>query len=170
MNTHATSSVVHSLIQKAKPEPPDWRLLSELLRFDALAPVPASRIAAILRALSRAVAAGIWMEKRPRFFAALSGSNIRDLALQRPYAFEHLASLDTFSAVPINAQDLPLTWRAAAWPDPWLISHPLTDGTALLFLAYATRPSNCLIGNLEFLVPTIANWLDKQAIFEKPAE
>jgi hypothetical protein len=170
MNSHATSSVVQSLIQKAKPEPPDWRLLCELLRFDALAPVPASRLAAVLRALSRAVAAGIWIEKRPRFFAALSGSNIRDLLLQRPYPFERLASLGTFSAVPIGAQDLPLTWRAAAWPDPWLVSHPLTDGTALLFLAYATRPSDCLIGNLEFLLPTIADWLDKQAIFENPAK
>jgi hypothetical protein len=120
--------------------------------------------------LSRAVAAGVWLEKRPRFFVALSGSNIHDLSLQRPLPFARLASLGAFSAAPVAAQDLPLTWRAAAWPDPWLISHPLTDRKALLFLAYATRPSNCLIGNLELLLPAIAHWMDKQAIFEKPAE
>jgi len=162
-------SILQSLIRKPEPETPDWRLVCDLLRLDPQTQAAGSRIVAILRALSGSLAAGLWEEKRPKVFTALSGSNIRDTSLTRHSCFAQAAGLGAFSASSIAAENFPPSWRAANWPEPWMIANPVAGHKALLFVIYATRPSSYVIGNLQILLPAIAEWIGHQAFLDQPA-
>jgi hypothetical protein len=162
-------SVLQSLISKPEPETPDWRLSCDVLRLDPATHAAGSRIIGILRALTRSLAAGLWDEKRPKAFIALSGSNIRDMLLPRSSCFALARQLGTFSASPIESDDLPPSWRAATWPEPWMIANPVNYKQALLFVIYATRPSNDVIGNLQILLPAIAEWIGHRAVPDQSA-
>jgi hypothetical protein len=169
MSTGIKLSILQALINKSEPEAPDWRLLCDALRLDPTSHAAGSRIIGILRALSRSLAAGLWDEKRPQVFVALSGSNIRDKLLPRHARFTQAMQLGTFSAAPIECDDLPPSWRAAAWPEPWMIAHPVNNRQALLFVIYATRPSSDVIGNLQILLSAIAEWIRHRAVLDQPA-
>lgn len=169
MSTGIKLSVLESLISKPEPETPDWRLLCDVLRLDPASHPAGSRIIGILRALSRSLAAGLWDEKRPKVFVALSGSNIRDRSLPHHSRFAQAAQLGTFSASRIESADLPPPWRAATWPEPWMISHPMNKNQALLFVIYATRPSQDGIGNLQILLSAMADWIGYRAVLDQPA-
>jgi hypothetical protein len=169
MSTVTKLTILQSLISKPEPETPDWRLLCDALRLDPAIHAANSRIVGILRALSRSLAAGLWFEKQPKAFAALSGSNIRDISLPDHSCFAQAKKLGVFSASRLAADDLPPSWRAATWPEPWMISHPVSKSQALLFLIYATRPSNEVIGNLKILLPAIAEWVGHRSMLDQPA-
>ena len=158
MTTIAKRSVLQSLIEKPEAELPDWRLLCDLLRLDMASEASAARVVGILRAVSRSLAAGLWHESRPMTFAALSGSNIRDPALSHPGCFAKALQHGEFSASAVAAGELPPSWRAAAWPHPWMLASPVSARRALLFTIYATEPSRTVIGNLQILLPAIAQW------------
>jgi hypothetical protein len=50
-----------------------------------------------------------------------------------------------------------------------MISHPVNKNQALLFVIYATRPSQDGIGNLQILLSAMADWIGYRAVLDQPA-
>ena len=162
MLQNSKPSIIQSLIEKPDGERPDWRLWCDLLRLDFASVGAELRLAALLRSLTRSMAAGIWDKRRPGTLIALSGSNIKDKALPRYSCFTYALAIQDFSSSPVSAEDLPATWRASAWPQPWLITHPAGD-SLLLFILYGSTPPEAHTAQLKLLLSALAELLDRRA-------
>jgi hypothetical protein len=163
MSSRNRLPVLRSLLEKPEPGPPDWRLLCDLLRWEGRDPATYAHLVAKLRALTRALAAGLWDPARANTLLALSGSNIRDRLLPRSTCFAATMARQEFSAAPVAAGDLPPSWRAEFWPEPWLIANPAN--ALLLFVVYASRPSQDVVDNMRILLPAMADWLAQRMPF-----
>jgi hypothetical protein len=161
MVPNAKPSILQSLIEKPDGERPDWRLWCDLLRLDSMSQDAELRLAALLRSLTRSMAAGLWDKRRPSALIALSGSNIKDKVLPRYSCFTYALALQDFSSSPVSAEDLPATWRAHARPQPWLITHPSGE-SLLLFILYANTPPDAHIGQLKHLLSAVAELLSRR--------
>lgn len=155
------SSILQSLIEKPDGERPDWRLWCDLLRLDLGISGAELRLAALLRSLTRYMAAGIWDKRKPGALIALSGSNIKDKVLPRYSCFAYALALQEFSSIPVSAEDLPGTWRASAWPQPWLVTHPSGE-CLLLFTLYGNTPAEAHAAQLELLLAAVAEILGRR--------
>jgi hypothetical protein len=149
--------VLRSLLEKPESGPPDWRLLCDLLRWDGGGSTTYGQFVAKLRALTRAVAAAVWDPVQADNLLALSGSNIRDRLLPRSECLAAAMARQEFSARPVAPEDLPPSWRAEFWPEPWLIANPAN--ALLILVVYANKPSDEALENLRILLPAIADWL-----------
>ncbi|HEY7764936.1 MAG TPA: hypothetical protein VIB38_08085 [Aestuariivirgaceae bacterium] len=154
---------MRSLLEKPEPSPPDWRLLCDLLRWEGREPATYAHLVAKLRALTRALAAGLWDPAQANTLLALSGSNIRDKLLPRSTCFAAAIAKHEFSAAPVVALDLPPSWRAEFWPAPWLVANPAN--ALLLFAVYANKPSEEVLDNMRILLPAMADWLAQRMPF-----
>lgn len=161
MHHNAKPSILQSLIEKPDAERPDWRLWCDLLRLNLASHDAEVRLAALLRSLTRSLAAGIWDKRRPGALVALSGSNIKDKRLLRYSCFTYALALQDFSSSPVSADDLPPSWRASAWPQPWLITHPSGE-SLLLFILYGTTPSEAHAAQLRLLLSAVAELMDRR--------
>jgi hypothetical protein len=162
MHHNTKPSILQSLIEKSDAERPDWRLWCDLLRLNLANHDAELRLAALLRSLTRSMAAGIWDKRRPGALVALSGSNIKDKRLPRYSCFTYALALQDFSSSPVSADDLPPSWRASAWPQPWLITHPSSE-SLLLFILYGNTPSEAHAAQLRLLLSAVAELMDRRA-------
>jgi len=161
MLQNSKPSILQSLIEKPDGERPDWRLWCDLLRLDLAVTGAELRLAALLRSLTRSLAAGIWDKRCPGALIALSGSNIKDKALPRYSCFTYALALQDFSSSPVSAEDLPATWRASAWPQPWLTTNPAGE-SLLLFILYGSTPSETHTAQLRLLLSAVAELLGRR--------
>jgi len=163
MLRNAKPSILQSLIEKPDGDRPDWRLWCDLLRLDLKSPDAELRLAALLRSLTRSMAAGIWDKRKPGVLVALSGSNIKDKVLPRYSCFTYALAIQDFSSSPVSANDLPPSWRASAWPQPWLITHPSAE-SLLLFILYGNTPSEPHAAQLRLLLSALAEIIDRRGL------
>lgn len=161
MHHNAKPSILQSLIEKPDGDRPDWRLWCDLLRLNLQSPDADLRLAALLRSLTRSMAAGIWDKRKPGALVALSGSNIKDKLLPRYSCFTYALALQDFSSSPVSAEDLPPSWRASAWPQPWLITHHSGE-SLLLFILYGSPPSEAHTVQLRLLLSAVAEIMDRR--------
>jgi hypothetical protein len=154
-------SILQSLIEKPDADRPDWRLWCDLLRLNLKSPDAEPRLVALLRSLTRSMAAGIWDKRKPGALLALSGSNIKDKLLPRYSCFTYALAIQDFASSPVSADDLPSSWRASAWPQPWLITHPSGE-SLLLFVLYGNTPTEDHSAQLRLLLSAVAEIMDRR--------
>jgi hypothetical protein len=160
---HSTKpSILQSLIDKPEGERSEWRLWCDLLRLDLRARGGELRLVALLRSLTRSMAAGIWDRRKPSALVALSGSNIKDTVIPRYSCFTYALALRDFSSSPVSAEDLPPSWRASSWPQPWLMGSPAGE-SLLLFILFANTPTENHASQLKLLLSAVAELLDRSS-------